>query len=76
VSEINFKPVCDLLASKERPLGDKLRVLRLWREQIERAECLLTMQLGVDAAKYLFAAGVQPTGGTVAEAFERIGESA
>ena len=42
----------------DRPIGERLAILRAWREQIEKEERRLLMQLGCDTAKYLFAQGV------------------
>lgn len=56
----------------DRPIGERLAILRAWREQIEREERRLLMQLGCDVAKDLFARGIEPTGRPLGETLREL----
>lgn len=57
-----FAILDDLATDGEAPLGQRLEAVRHIKAAAEHAERRLLMQLGVDLAKHLFAAGVSPLG--------------
>lgn len=54
---------------RDRPIGQRIAILRAWRDEIDKAERRLLMQLGCDIAKDLFARGIKPTGRPLGETF-------
>ena len=57
------------ILNDDMPIGTKFAAIRHMKECAEQAERRLLMQLGVDAAKYLFAKGIQPTDRPISETF-------
>lgn len=71
-----FEHIESIRHDSETPVGHRLVALRDIRDALDKAERFLSIQLGIDLAKDLFARGVQPTGRPLGETFREMDAAA